>query len=196
MAPPARPTPWEVTKEELWLTNLTVTAMALRRRCTSNEAATHEAELHKQYGLAMDDPRLRLAVASGASLVQDEPRRRQAAAMVEWCIRLWCDLPDRGRLLDGFLLNELRRGLAAVTAVVKLAADQGPPLGREVQYTATAVAADAVAEVLRLLSGRPRDWKMTARVLECYGWDLGTESFRRKGDALRKLVERRTRPGT
>jgi hypothetical protein len=196
MPPPAKPTPWDVTKDKLVQTKLMVTAIALSRRCTPNKAATHDAELHKQYDLAMDDPRLRLAVASGASLRQDEPRRRQAAELVQWCIKQWRDLPDDGSLLDGFLRNELRRGLAAVTAVVKLAADQGPPLGRNVQYVATAVAADAVAEVLQLLSRRPRDWQMTARVLEYYGWDLGTEPLPQKGDALRQLVRRRrTRSG-
>jgi hypothetical protein len=165
-------------------------------RCDPTVAKTHAAALHEQYGLAMDDPLLHLAVASGWDLLHDEPRRRQVAAWVEWCQRLLRDMPDDGSLKARFLLDELRPGLGAVTAAVASAASQGLPLGRDVRPTATAVAAACVATVLRGLRGRPRDWQMTARVLEYYGWDLGTQHLRQKGDALRKLVRRRTQPAT
>jgi hypothetical protein len=191
----ARPlTLGDVTNHDPKLARLMFTAFVLGKhaRCDPIRAKTHAAELHKKYGLTMDDALLQLAVATGWGLLQDEPRRRQVAAMVEWNKRLWSDIPNDGIFQARLVLNELRPGLAAVTAAVASAAEQGPPLGRDGRYVATAVTAAAVATVLRGLTGRPRDWQMTARVLEYYGWDLGTESLRRKGDAHRHLVGRRT----
>jgi hypothetical protein len=194
----ARPlTLGDVTNHDPKLARLMSTAMVLGKhaRCAPTEAKTHAAALDEQYGLAIDDPLLHLAVASGWVLLQDEPRRRQVAAMVEWCKRLLRDIPDDGSVEARFLLKELRPGLAAVTTAVASAAAQGLPLGRDVQPAATAVAAANVAEVLRSHSGRPPGWQMTARVLEYYGWDLGTEPYRKKGDALRNLVKRWMRRG-
>jgi len=194
----ARPlTLGDVTNHDPKLARLMFTAFVLGKHARRDPivAKTHATELHKKYGLTMDDALLQLAVATGWGLLQDEPRRRQVAAMVEWNKRLWRDIPNDGIFQARLVLNELRPGLAAVTAAVASAASDGLPLGRDVLPAATAAAAANVVEVLRSLSGRPRDWQMTARVLAYYGWDLGTESLRRKGDALRKLVSRRTQPG-
>jgi len=194
----ARPlTLGDVTNHDPKLARLMFTAFVLGKHARRDPivAKTHATELHKKYGLTMDDALLQLAVATGWGLLQDEPRRRQVAAMVEWFERLLHDIPNDGSLEARFLLERLRPGLAVVTTAVASAASDGLPLGRDVLPAATAAAAANVVEVLRSLSGRPRDWQMTARVLAYYGWDLGTESLRRKGDALRKLVSRRTQPG-
>jgi len=192
----AGPTLGDVTNHNREWAMLMFSAMELGKqpRCAPAVASRLEADLHEEYGLKIDDPLLHLAVATGWRLLQDEQQRCQAAALVEWWERVLHEIPNDGSLPTRVLLNELRPGLAAVTAVVASAASQGLPLARD--HVAIAVAAAAVVTVLRGISGRPRDWQMTARVLEYYGLKLGTQRLRQKGDALRKLVRRRTQPAT
>jgi hypothetical protein len=174
-----------------------------RPRCKATTADRHREAVRERYGLAIDDLSLRRAVAIGGTLhleAQDDDRTRRLTALLQWWERSYRDMYDllltdgpssSGDLIfDGLLAAyiALTRRVAAYARHLPLIRGDEPVL-----RVAKAVAARAVADVLRASRGGPRDWQTVVRILEYYGWECGSGSLSRKADALRKLVERRTR---
>src|SRR5262245_10862724 len=87
-----QPTLGEVTEHDPVLAELRGAASLLDRRprCDETTAARHRAAVLTRYGLAIDDPALRLAVAVGG-LEHQAPLNDRGAAVLVWWARAYRD---------------------------------------------------------------------------------------------------------
>jgi hypothetical protein len=163
-------------------------------RCIPAVAKQHAEAVATRYGIAIDDLALREAVAYGGL------KHLLPVSPLENAIRDWWRHSLEGlRTLtkegvgdaDSVLVDLLRQFINLTRRAARYFNLRGYS-DAKLTRRAQALAARAVADVLRQRRGGARDWFTTVRVLEYYGWNCGMGSLRAKKDRLRKLVERRT----
>jgi hypothetical protein len=177
-----------------------------RPRCDNITAAQHAEAVRARYGLPIDDLRLRVAVACGGFYhLYDKHQARWADQVIEWWVQSYTNLRallsiDSGTgSAEPILAGLVAEYIALSKRVGAYTRNMQPRiLDEDQRCDVKAIAAYYVVRVLQFLQQLNRrhphrDWRTTVRVLEYYGHDCGSANLREKADALRKLVERRTR---